>query len=77
MATITPGVTGRKPADSADRAAFSVDEFCARNGISRSLFYKLVRTGKGPATMRLGVRTLITGAAEAAWHRVMEQQSVA
>jgi predicted DNA-binding transcriptional regulator AlpA len=40
--------------------AFSVQEFCALHGISRSYFYLLVQRGLAPRTMRLGSRVLIS-----------------
>jgi len=51
----------------------SIDSFCSRNGISRSMFYKLLRAGTAPQTMKVGTRTLISAEAAAEWRRRMEQ----
>ncbi len=40
-------------------AAFSVFGFCVAHGLSRSLFYRLLRSGAGPRIMKCGRRTLI------------------
>jgi excisionase family DNA binding protein len=50
----------------------SVSEFCQQSGISRALFYKLVREGNGPRIMKVGRRTLISGQAAEEWQRAME-----
>jgi hypothetical protein len=58
-----------------ERAAFSIREFCLRNSISRSMYYKLRRLGIGPRVMSVGVRQLITGEAEKEWQRDREAAS--
>jgi excisionase family DNA binding protein len=40
-------------------ANMSVDEVCEAAGVSRSFFYKLLKNGGGPRTVKLGRRTLI------------------
>ena len=55
----------------------SVDTFCARNEISRSLFYTLVKQGHGPALMRLGGVLRISTEAERAWQRACEERTKA
>jgi hypothetical protein len=52
--------------------ALTVDEFCAAYKISRSFFYDLVKTGKGPVLMHVGKRTLVSIEASAAWRIQME-----
>ncbi|MGY8639187.1 hypothetical protein RAD15_42690 [Bradyrhizobium sp. 14AA] len=52
-----------------DTDAYSVDEFCARYRISRTLFYKLKSKGLMPATFKLGTRVLISREAAADWRR--------
>jgi excisionase family DNA binding protein len=52
--------------------ASSVAEFCRRHGISRATFYNWLKTGRGPAIMKVGGRTLISREAAAAWRRRME-----
>jgi hypothetical protein len=51
---------------------FSVDEFCHAHNLSRALFYKLVKAGKGPRLMKVGTRTMITCEAAADWRKSME-----
>ena len=57
--------------------AFSVDEFCQAHGISRGLFYKLVKEGRGPAIIKLNTRTLISREAAEKWLRRMESETAA
>jgi predicted DNA-binding transcriptional regulator AlpA len=52
--------------------AFSVLEFCQVHGISKSLFYKLRQEGRGPKTIKLGRRTLITRQAATEWRTSLE-----
>ena len=52
--------------------AFSIDEFCEAHRISRSTFYKLRQVGKGPRTMTVLSRTLISAEAAAEWRAKME-----
>ncbi len=54
------------------KAAFSVADFCREHAISRGLFYQLLKDGKGPKTMKLGRRTLISQEAAQEWRRRME-----
>ena len=51
---------------------YSVSEFCREHGISRGLFYQLLKVGKGPKTMKLGRRTLISCEAAEEWRQRME-----
>ena len=48
------------------RASFSIDEFCRRNGFSRSFFYALKRRGQAPDIAYLGNLQRITLESEAA-----------
>jgi transposase-like protein len=54
------------------KASYSVSEFCREHGISRGLFYNLVRDGRGPRIMKAGRRTLISHEAAEEWRRNME-----
>jgi predicted DNA-binding transcriptional regulator AlpA len=58
-----------------DKAASSVSEFCQAHGISRGMFYNLVRDGRGPRVMKVGTRTLISHEAAADWRRQMEAEA--
>jgi hypothetical protein len=57
--------------------AFSVFGFCVAHGLSRSLFYRLLRTGAGPRIMKCGTRTLIAVEAAQAWRRTRERAAAA
>jgi hypothetical protein len=52
--------------------AYSVAEFCRRNGFSSGFLYGEWRAGRGPRYMRLGDRRIITREAAADWRREME-----
>ena len=52
--------------------ASSVNEFCRENSISRSFYYELQKKKRGPKTMKVGARRLITREAGAEWRRRME-----
>jgi predicted DNA-binding transcriptional regulator AlpA len=56
-----------------DRAAYTIDEFCAAHGICRKTFYNLEKDGKGPRRMQVGARVLISIEAAADWRREREQ----
>jgi len=57
------------------RAAYSLDEFCTRNNISRRTLYNLWDQGIGPRTIKLAGRRLISAEAEIAWHREREGEA--
>jgi hypothetical protein len=52
--------------------AHDVPEFCVRHGISRAMFYKLEKLGKGPRIMKVGALTRISKEASADWRRERE-----
>jgi hypothetical protein len=68
QATAQPEVE-RAPARQPDRVAFSIGEFCARNGIGSGTYHKLKRLGLGPDEMRFGNVVRITAEAELKWQR--------
>lgn len=49
------------------RTTLSIAELCEELGISKSFFYKLQAKGRGPATLKMGRRTLITREAADTW----------
>ena len=55
--------------------AFSISQFCARNNISRSFFYKLKKCGKAPRTMEVGGRQIISPEAERDWRLERERDA--
>lgn len=42
------------------RRVFTIDEFCDAYHLSRSFYYRLRQTGKGPREIRLGRKVMIT-----------------
>lgn len=56
------------PPDTAP-AAYSVDDFAVAYGFCRATAYKLLRTGRGPAVLKIGTRTLITRESAEKWAR--------
>jgi predicted DNA-binding transcriptional regulator AlpA len=58
-----------------DKDAFSILEFCARHGMSRSAFYNSLKAGQGPRLMRVGTRVMVSREAAAEWRREREQAS--
>jgi len=51
------------------RVAFSISEFCARNGISYTTYQRMKSDGIAPVEMRWRNTVRITLEAEAAWHK--------
>lgn len=54
--------------------AYSVPGFCEAFGISKSFFYKLCLGGRGPKTLKVGRRTLVSKAAAMEWMAILESQ---
>ncbi len=57
---------------SKNNVIYSIAEFCEAHGISRSLFYILLKKNLTPKLMKVGKRTLISQEAAAEWRREME-----
>jgi len=57
------------------RSMLSVSAFCADHGVSRSLFYRLSKEGRGPRLTKIARRTLISAEAAAEWRARMEQET--
>jgi len=53
----------------------SVPDFCTDNGVSRSLFYRLVKEGRGPRLTKVARRTLVSSEAAAEWRTRMEHET--
>ena len=53
--------------------ALSIAEFCRRHAISQSFYFALQADGKGPRTMQVGSRIMISREAAAAWRRRRER----
>jgi predicted DNA-binding transcriptional regulator AlpA len=47
--------------------SFSIDQWCAAHGFSRSFFYKMQKQGNGPRVFKVGASTRISAAAAAEW----------
>ena len=54
------------------RAAYTVPQFCGDHNISRTHLYQLFKEGRGPRTMKVGRRTLISHEAATDWRAAME-----
>jgi len=57
------------------QSMFSVSAFCADNGLSRSLFYRLLKDGRAPRVTKIGRRSLIAATAAAEWRAQMERET--
>jgi predicted DNA-binding transcriptional regulator AlpA len=57
------------------KTILSIDEFCKRNGMSRTTFYTLGHAGQGPRLMKVGRKVWITVESEQDWRRKVEGQS--
>jgi predicted DNA-binding transcriptional regulator AlpA len=55
--------------------ALSISQFCARNNISRSFFYKLKMRRKAPRIMDVGGRQIISPEAERDWRLEREREA--
>ena len=76
--TVTaPAAIAKPPPIRGPPLAMSIREFCALHGISDDMFYKMKRDGWGPATMKVGSRTLISVEAAAEWRREREEAAAA
>jgi len=62
-----------KPATEA--VALTVNEFCASIGLSRGMYQKLKRAGRGPKEMRIGRAIRISTASANAWMRERESKT--
>jgi predicted DNA-binding transcriptional regulator AlpA len=58
----------------ASSQALSISQFCVRNNISRSFFYKLKNSQKAPRTMSVGGRQIISPEAERDWRLERERE---
>jgi hypothetical protein len=56
-------------------AAYTIDEFCARQKMCRATYYNLKKQKRGPRTFRIGNRERISPEAEADWRRDMEEDA--
>lgn len=50
-----------------EKDSYSIDDFCARNSISRAMYYLLKAEGDAPKEMRFGTKVLISKEAAAEW----------
>jgi predicted DNA-binding transcriptional regulator AlpA len=58
-----------------ERRAFTLNGLCEAHGISRAMFYKLLKAGQAPRLAKVGSKTLITNEAAAEWLRAREVAS--
>jgi hypothetical protein len=64
-----PEVTGQKIAETLERDAYTIAQFCARHGISRSTYYVLKKNDEQPDETYILDRIIITKESAAAWRR--------
>jgi len=57
------------------KSMFSIPAFLAEHGISRSLFYRLVKEGRGPRLTKIASRTLVSAESAAEWRSRMERET--
>jgi hypothetical protein len=75
MSQLSTGASDHeKPAPSGG-GSWTIEEFCERNRISRSFFYKMRAQGIGPDEMHTGATVRITQRAEFDWQRRGEQRA--
>jgi hypothetical protein len=56
-------------------SAYTVDDFCKLNRISRSKFYELIQLGKGPHCFFIGIQRRISVESAAQWRKQMEMEA--
>jgi hypothetical protein len=61
--------------DRAQRASFTIKEWCEYRRISPAMFYVLDKRGEAPRTHFAGTRRLISGEADIAWVRAREAEA--
>jgi hypothetical protein len=61
--------------DRAQRASFTIKEWCEYRRISPAMFYKLAEQGLAPKTHNVGVKRLISDEADISWVRAREAES--
>jgi hypothetical protein len=61
----------RAPAED-EAVAYSIKQFCARHGISQSLYFELQKDKLGPLIMEVRGRVLISKEAARRWRRARE-----
>lgn len=54
----------------------TIMQWCASHHLSRTMFYKLRNSGKGPRIMKIGSVTRISDEADAAWCKAREAESL-
>lgn len=52
-----------------EKDCYSIDDFCARNSISRAMYYLLKEEGDTPQETRVGTKVLITKEAAETWRK--------
>lgn len=65
------------PKSTAERDAYTIEEFCQRHAISRGTYYNLRAADKGPKEARALGRVLITRESAELWRRARELEETA
>ena len=71
---IEPADTELPVVDVRMRRVFTIDEFCDAWHLSRSFYYRLRKTGRGPQEIRVGRKIFITVEDARAWEERMHRQ---
>jgi hypothetical protein len=58
----------------APTAAYTIDEWCHWRRLSKALYFKLQRQGKGPRVTRINRKVTISREADAAWAAAREAE---
>lgn len=61
--------------NTSEQLAYSVQGFCDAHGISRGMFYKLLKDGLAPRFFKVGSRTLISNEDAQKWRDDMGQRT--
>jgi hypothetical protein len=57
------------------RPSFTIENWCNTRGLSRSMFYKMQKAGKGPRLHYAGNKPLVSPEADDEWLREREREA--
>jgi predicted DNA-binding transcriptional regulator AlpA len=57
------------------RRDLTISEWCSKHRVSRFLFYKMLKEGTAPRTMKLRKRRTISSEADEAWRQERERET--
>jgi|GEM_PF-2447488 len=70
-----PNQTVERAETKPEKLAYTIATFCDAAEISPSYFFKLQKEGRGPRTVRLGTKVLITAHAARDWFAELERET--